>query len=73
MQIEQKLELMHQQKPEYLAYQQRLQAERQTAIQQIQQQQTSIPETHADATVPVPHCRRFQPLFVLELYTCNCG
>ncbi|XP_067043559.1 hepatocyte growth factor-regulated tyrosine kinase substrate-like isoform X2 [Acropora muricata] len=38
MQIEQKLELMRQQKAEYLAYQQRLQAERQTAIEQQQQQ-----------------------------------
>ncbi|KAK2564234.1 Hepatocyte growth factor-regulated tyrosine kinase substrate [Acropora cervicornis] len=38
MQIEQKLELMRQQKAEHLAYQQRLQAERQTAIEQQQQQ-----------------------------------
>ena len=40
MQIEQKLELMRQQKAEYLAYQQRLQAGRQTAIEQQQQQRT---------------------------------
>ncbi|KAM7448598.1 hypothetical protein ABFA07_003502 [Porites harrisoni] len=39
MQIEQKLELMRQQKAEYLAYQQRLQTERQAAIEQQQQQQ----------------------------------
>lgn len=39
MQIEQKLELMRQQKAEYLAYQQRLQAERQAVIEQQQQQQ----------------------------------
>ncbi|CAH3040159.1 unnamed protein product [Pocillopora meandrina] len=42
MQIEQKLELMRQQKAEYLAYQQRLQAERQAVIEQQQQQQQRL-------------------------------
>lgn len=42
MQIEQKLELMRQQKAEYLAYQQRLQTERQAVIEQQQQQQQRL-------------------------------
>lgn len=42
LQIEEKLELMRQQKAEYLAYQQRLQAERQATIEQQQQQQQRV-------------------------------
>ncbi|XP_001636927.3 hepatocyte growth factor-regulated tyrosine kinase substrate isoform X2 [Nematostella vectensis] len=56
MQIEQKLELMRQQKAEYLAYQQRIQAERQIALEQQQQQlrYQMVPPYGAQYPAPPP-------------------